>query len=93
LPDGSGLRWRLTSPQANPADGIIPFFIDWGDTPHPAGSLPSGGTLLALEARHPEAERVNAGMQMLGLDIVVRYAPEAALVAWIRTPAGIALLA
>ncbi|MCB9292693.1 MAG: VOC family protein [Lewinellaceae bacterium] len=92
LPDGSELRWRLTSPQANPADGIIPFFIDWGDTPHPAGSLPSGGKLLALEARHPEAESVNARMQMLGLEVPVRYTPEPALVAWIKTAGGIALL-
>ena len=91
-PDGQLLRWRLTDPRANPADGIIPFFIDWLDTPHPARGLPDGGALLSLEAQHPQAEKVQAQLQMLGLELNVHYNPEPALFARIRTSNGEILL-
>lgn len=92
LPDGQLLRWRLTDPRANPADGIIPFFIDWLDTPHPARGLPDGGALLSLEAQHPQAEKVQAQLQMLGLELNVHYHPEPTLFARIRTSNGEILL-
>ncbi len=91
-PDGQLLRWQLTDPRANPADGIIPFFIDWGDTLHPAEELPQGGALLTLEARHPEAGKVRGWMQMLGLDVNVEYGPEPALSASIQAPGGLTVL-
>ena len=39
-PDGTILTWRLTPGANDPADGLVPFLIDWGSTAHPtAGSL------------------------------------------------------
>ncbi len=32
---GDVLRWRLTPPQIELNDGLVPFLIDWGSTPHP----------------------------------------------------------
>lgn len=29
-PDGGRLTWRLTSLPSDPADGLVPFLIDWG---------------------------------------------------------------
>ena len=29
------MQWRLTPPQIELNDGLVPFLIDWGSTPHP----------------------------------------------------------
>jgi hypothetical protein len=34
-PDGTLLEWRLTPPRFDYGDGLVPFLIDWGATPHP----------------------------------------------------------
>lgn len=55
-PDGEEIHWQLTSAGAtSPADGVLPFVIDWGETPSPALSLPSMGSLESLTVRHPDA--------------------------------------
>jgi Glyoxalase-like domain len=42
--------WCFTDPLTVLADGIVPFFIDWGQTPHPARSAVQGTTLVDLSA-------------------------------------------
>ena len=86
--DGQILNWMLTDPRANPAEGVIPFFIDWKDTPHPSGSLPAGGALLALEARHPKANEVKALLQIVGIEMEIKYGPEPVLMAGIKSKQG-----
>ena len=87
-PDGVLLSWRLTvSPTLN-ADGIVPFFIDWGATPHPAASLPKGCTLISLRAEHPNAQRVRAMLVGTGLNLPVEAGTTPALIALVRTPHG-----
>ena len=88
-PGGELLRWRLTDPRVDPAGGIIPFFIDWGETPHPARALPQGGVLLSLSAGHPAAGKVQAQLLGIGLDLSIKAEQTASLVAIIQTPAGI----
>lgn len=87
-PDGVLLSWRLTVSTALSADGIIPFFIDWGKTPHPAAALPKGCVLVALRAEHPEASRIRTGLSALGLNLRVDAGSAPALIATIRTPHG-----
>jgi hypothetical protein len=87
-PDGVLLAWRLTASQALNADGIVPFFIDWGTTPHPAASLPKGCTLIALRAEHPDPERVRAMLAGIVLKLTVEAGAAPALIALIRTPHG-----
>ena len=87
-PDGVLLSWRLTVSPALTADGIVPFFIDWGKTPHPAASLPKGCVLVALRAEHPDANRIQADLSALGFDLRVDAGSAPALIATIRTPHG-----
>jgi hypothetical protein len=87
-PDGVLLSWRLTvSPVLNEG-GIVPFFIDWGETPQPAVGLPKGCLLGALRAEHPDANRVQAELSSLGVNLRVDSGSAPAIIATIRTPKG-----
>ena len=70
-PDGQEIHWRLTratGSSSTPADGTLPFVIDWGDTPSPARSLPSMGALVSLQVHHPDAD-VRAAVIALDLGV------------------------
>jgi hypothetical protein len=86
LPDGALLSWRLTDPAAPRADGLVPFFIDWGDAPHPAATAPRGCTLVALRAEHPQPTMVREMLRAVGIDLPVRLGTAPALIATIKTP-------
>lgn len=79
-PDGVTLAWRLTWPLGE-ADGLIPFLIDWGDSPHPSASLPGGVTLRSLVVEHPQPRIVLPALQALGVDVTVMAGLTPALVA------------
>ena len=91
-PDGVELTWRYTDPAVAIDHRIIPYFIDWGSSPHPALSAAPGGKLIALRAEHPEPERVRDRLKQLGLDLPVAPGPKAALVATLEGPRGRAVL-
>jgi hypothetical protein len=80
-PDGVGLSWRFTDPTQILADGLVPFFIDWGGSPHPAATAARGPALVHLRAEHPEPEPVRRILRALGLDLPVERGNEAALIA------------
>lgn len=86
--DGTVLRWRLSDPYAERLGGVVPFLIDWGQTPHPAEAAPGGGRLTELRLGHPTPERVRRALAMLGCrDVTVRRAAAPRLVAVVRTVA------
>ena len=87
-PAGVLLSWHTTNQRAVIADGIVPFFIDWGTTPHPASNAASGATLIALRAEHPDPTHVRRMLNELGFDLPVTKGPRAALVATIAGPRG-----
>jgi hypothetical protein len=87
-PDGVLLSWRFTSPATVLGDGIVPFFIDWGKTPHPALTAAAGATLVSLRAEHPDARRIGQMLRELGLDLPVISAPAPALIATVDCPKG-----
>jgi len=89
LPDGNVLSWQLTDPYADRMDGILPFFIDWGDTAHPLAALPAECALLAVNLEHPHAQRAELAMKAVGITTHVATADAAAIRATIRTPNGI----
>ncbi len=67
---------------------MVPFLIDWGQTPHPALSAPRGAILKGLRAEHPEPERVQRALAALDLALPVRGGPSPALIALLNTPKG-----
>jgi len=90
-PDGVTLSWRLTTAvlaNESMAAGTIPFLIDWGDSPHPAASLPPGCKLTELRIEHPQPENIGRQLVALGRSIRVTLAPEPRLVAVIESPKG-----
>jgi hypothetical protein len=87
-PDGVVLAWRYTDPGTVVANRLAPFFIDWGETPHPARTAAAGLTLIELRAEHPEPERVQTILSQLGVDLPVRAGSSAALIATVSSPRG-----
>jgi hypothetical protein len=87
-PSGALLSWHITSQRTVIADGVVPFFIDWGQTPHPAATAATGATLIALRAEHPDPERVRTILDQLGLDLPVTSGATPALIATIAGPRG-----
>jgi hypothetical protein len=85
---GRVLRWRLTYPDVRLGDGLVPFLIDWGDSPHPALTAPAGVELVDLHGEHPEPARVGAWVRALGLVLRVVAGPTPKLVATLDTPRG-----
>jgi hypothetical protein len=88
-PDGVRLSWRLTALPAPELGGLVPFLIDWADTPHPAASALRGARRVALQATHPDPDAVTSWLDALGVraDLTVAAGPRA-LTAVVRTPLG-----
>lgn len=87
-PDGVKLTWHFTDPFTVIARGIIPFFINWGQSPHPATQAATGASLIGFRAEHPEPEHVRALLDQLGLNLPVFSGPKATLIATIECPKG-----
>lgn len=87
-PDGVVLSWTYTDPQVVLVDRLIPYFIDWGASPHPSATAAKGVTLLGLRAEHPDAERVQKMLKQLGLDLHVTRGPKPSIIATFDSPRG-----
>jgi Glyoxalase-like domain len=91
-PDGKTLKWKTLSVTSSfVVDGIdpVPFFIEWAaGTVHPSQDAPSGCSLRSFEIEHPRAAAVAETLMKAGLEIVVRQAAAARLVAAIETRKG-----
>jgi len=88
-PDGSRLSWTFTDPWAERAGGVVPFFIDWGDSAHPASDLPQLCSFEALRLEHPNPDAVSAWLRALDLDTPVRAGESPRVIATLRTPNGL----
>jgi hypothetical protein len=86
--DGSSLQWRFTDPAVVAGDGLVPFFIDWGVSAHPAASAPRGVSLVSLRAEHPEPDRIRRMLAAFDLTVMVERGPAAALIATLDTAHG-----
>ena len=86
--DGVALQWRLTSPRAMLEEGVVPFLIDWGTSPHPSTTAASGLSLVDLVIEHPEPDHLRQLLDRFGVDLPIRRAPHTALVATLDSPQG-----
>jgi hypothetical protein len=71
LPNGDWLGWKLFGIKNHAFGALVPFFIDWMDSRHPARTAPRGGSLVKLEDRSPEPGRLGEIYRVLGLDIAI----------------------
>ncbi|KOX02988.1 VOC family protein [Streptomyces sp. NRRL B-3648] len=86
-PDGTLLRWRLTDAGPGEAPGLLPFLIDWGDSPHPAASGLPVTPLLAMSASTPAPQAVRGPLAALGTSLTLTTGP-VALSFTVDTPNG-----
>ena len=87
-PDGVVLSWRYTDPNVILEERLVPYFIDWGTSPHPATTAAPGLSLRALRAEHPEPERMARILKQLGLNLPVRRGARPSLIATLDSPKG-----
>jgi Glyoxalase-like domain len=88
LPDGSWLGWRVLGLPGHHYGGLVPFFIDWGESRHPARGAPRGGTLSGIELMHPQADELGRFLAALGLAFPVSRGERSAMRARIETTSG-----
>lgn len=78
-PDGVRLVWRLAVPPASTLAGVVPFLIEWGNTPHPAADLDPVGRVTTVDARHPEAAGLDPFVRSVtGVGVAAASAPSLA---------------
>jgi Glyoxalase-like domain len=86
-PDGDTLAWKMTRRSPMYRDGVIPFLIDWGSTPHPTARDLPRVELTNFRLSHPEPNAVRSELDTLGQSVsVVAGAPM--LHATLGTPSG-----
>jgi len=91
-PDGTRLSWQLTNPHELIEGGVVPFFVDWGDSVHPAESIASSCELLSLEATHPQADHLNQKLSAMNVWMKCIKGEEKKLTVTLNTPKGIVTL-
>lgn len=89
-PTGETLTWRLTRVGGG-LEGILPFVIDWGETPHPTEGLPLV-ELVTLNVTHPDLSAVASGLKALrlrtGAPVRIEAGPRPQLTATLNTAEG-----
>ena len=73
------------------ADGVVPFFIDWKTSPHPATSATVGPTMVELRGKHPNPERVREMLDVFGVELPIERGDHAELTATFRSERGVPL--
>jgi hypothetical protein len=86
--NGDVLKWQLTEPILANKNGIMPFFLNWGNTIHPSKTLPSAGEILEFKAIHPHPELIKTQLEKLGVNLIVQKGNRPHLEALIQTLNG-----
>jgi len=85
---GSILNWKMLN-VPNEFGGVIPFFIEWGaGIVHPGRDSPEGCSLQSFELQHPESDRVQEMLRVLGIEAKVKRGSQVRLKAALSTPNG-----
>ncbi len=84
------LEWQITVRDDGQRlfDGCLPTLIQWGSV-HPAAHMPASGvTLQGVKLQHPEAPRLQAACDAIGLQQLQIQTGPAQLTALLNTPRG-----
>ena len=83
-PDGEVMTWRLTMPKST----LVPFLIEWGETPHPSSRGLPPLTLDSFAAEHPDPIALREDLGALGVGLTVSRSPQTRLTATLGGPGG-----
>lgn len=75
-PDGSPLRWQMLFLHTHGLGALVPFFINWGDSPHPAITLPTSGIISHFALQTPHVQALQKLFQAIGLAFPIMAANE-----------------
>lgn len=87
-PEGEHLTWRLTVSGEFAADGLVPFLIDWGSSPHPSETSEAICSIESFSAEHPDPASVRVMLDALGVTLAVETGPVPLLHATLVGPDG-----
>jgi len=84
-PSGESLEWRSMLVPSKTYAGLMPFFIDWRETPHPGKTSAQGARLVSITVTHPQPEGLRALYSEYGIRVPVRLGNQAAIIAEIES--------
>ena len=87
-PEGTTLRWQGMIVADHPFGDLMPFFIDWKDTPHPGETSAQGIELVSMTAYHPDADELRKAYDAIGVRIAVEQRDIAGYELSLDTPNG-----
>ena len=87
--EGVVLNWQLSDPFRVQEDGVLPFLIDWGDSPHPTDNMPKAAVaLIDFQLLHPQANRIRSTLASIGIHFPVYDHPTPQIRAGFAMEAG-----
>ncbi len=88
--DGTVVAMELAYKKLPPApgDGLIPFFINWGKTPHPSLSVACKCQIKEWYGCHPNADMLNNALHKVGIDFLIKPAEVPSMHLVMNTPKG-----
>ncbi len=87
-PDGTWLGWTCWGLRNHGFGALVPFFIDWMDSEHPAQAAPLGGRLAGFEIFSPQADDLVRLFATLKLEAVVKESETPGVVAILESGKG-----
>lgn len=69
--DGQTFNWQLLFLSGHNFGALVPFFIDWGNTPHPSKNIPSTGHLKRFTLISPQAPALRQLLLSLHIDVEI----------------------
>jgi len=87
--DRTPVSWEATFPAVESFGGLLPFFINWGNSLHPSESLPLAGSLKKIFGTHPQPDLIQKYWHVLGIPYEIKYSAHPQLHAWIQTKKGL----
>ena len=91
-PSGDLLEWELLFLGGHDYPSLMPFFIDWLASPHPAEQTPRGGEFIELVLRAPNHAELAAMLSRFGIAVTVESASKTGLEARILVANEVILL-
>jgi len=87
-PTGETLSWRTLGLTGHNFEDFVPYFVDWGDTKHPATTSAKGAKLISFTIYHPRHAKLAELYATIGIPIAVKPGEEPQMVLKLDTPNG-----